>query len=116
MRPVIVAALARLVGEPLAQIIAPTYFTMAALAALVGTALVVRRARREGDDVPALLGALLAGYVGAVAGGILVPAIADSIGHLASGGGLRFRWAGMMAYGGFAGGLAAGFWQLRTAG
>jgi prolipoprotein diacylglyceryltransferase len=113
VRPAIVEFLARSLGHGPAEVLAPSYFTLAALAAIVATLLVVRAARREGHDVPTVLLALLVGYLAAILSGILVPMLIDLGTQLAAGRFPRLRWAGMLAYGGFAGGLLAAWFVIR---
>jgi prolipoprotein diacylglyceryltransferase len=116
MRPIIVDWLAGWLGWPVADLVAPGYFTFAAIAILVGAALAVRRARQEGDDVPAVLAALSWGYFAAILGGILAPMVADLADQLISGHFVGIRWAGMVAYGGFVCGFLAAGWSLRRSG
>jgi phosphatidylglycerol:prolipoprotein diacylglycerol transferase len=107
VRPIIVDFLARFVGQDAAVLLAPTYFTLVALAGLCAFVLIVRRARAAGDDVPRVMTTLLVGYTAAVVGGILAPMLFDVVGQVLSGRAPVFRWAGMVAYGGFGGALAA---------
>jgi phosphatidylglycerol:prolipoprotein diacylglycerol transferase len=107
MRPILVDFLARFVGADAATLLAPTYFTMVALAGLATAVLMVRRARAEGDDVPTVITTLIVGYTGAVVGGILAPMIFDAGAQLVAGRTPVLRWAGMVAYGGFGFALAA---------
>jgi prolipoprotein diacylglyceryltransferase len=113
MRSLIVAWLAPWVGHDAALLLAPTYFTMVAIAGLLGTAFLVRCARRDGDHVPSVLGALMVGYAAAVAGGILLPMLVDAGAQALAGRVPRLRWAGMVAYGGLLGALVAVVWYLR---
>ncbi len=113
VRPILVDLLARWLGYPVADLVAPSYFTMAAISILVGAVLLVRRARREGDDVAAILAALAWGYAAAIGCGILCPIVADLADQVISGHLVGLRWAGMVAYGGFVGGFVAAGMSLR---
>lgn len=116
MRAYIVEWLVPRVGPDAAAILAPTWFTFTGLAGLVTCALAIRAARRQGDDVALVVRALLAAYVAAVLGGILIPMAADTLMHALRGGGLRVRWAGMVSYCGFLSALAATALVLRGRG
>ncbi len=113
MRHHIVAWLTPWIGQDAAGILAPTWFTMAGLAGLVVSVMVVRAARRNGDDVSVAARAILIAYVAAILGGMVIPLVADMLMHLLRGGGLRVRWAGMVSYCGFLAGLAAAALVLR---
>jgi len=113
MRPILVDFLARFVGDSAATLLAPTYFTLVALAGLAAAIVMVRRARAAGDDVAAVLTTLVLGYTAAVVGGILMPMLLDVAGQIAAGHVPVLRWAGMVAYGGFAGALLAIVLYLR---
>jgi phosphatidylglycerol:prolipoprotein diacylglycerol transferase len=116
MRPILVDRLAVLVGDDAAQLLVPGYFTFVALAAIAGALLLRRAARREGLPVEAVLLALGAGYLAAIAGGLVLPAAADLARQLVAGGPVRPRWAGMVAYGGFFAGFGVAALVLRRAG
>src|SRR5688572_7761501 len=113
MRPHLIEALSGIVGERAAHLLAPSYFMMAALATIVGAILAMRGARRAGLDERAVLAALTGAYVGAVVGGILFPFLLDLAGQLLAGRVPRPRWAGMVAYGGFFGGILGAYLGLR---
>jgi prolipoprotein diacylglyceryltransferase len=116
MRPYLIDALSDLLGSKAAHLLAPSYFTMAAIAALLGAILAIRRARREKLDVAAVIDAILGAYVGAVAGGIVFPIILDLAAQLFAGRTPRLRWAGMVAYGGFLFGVLGAYVALRRRG
>jgi prolipoprotein diacylglyceryltransferase len=113
VRQYVVAWLSSWIGPNAAAILAPTWFTMTGLAGLVVSVLVVRAARRNGDDVAVAVRAVLIAYVAAILGGIVIPMVADMLMRLVRGGGLRVRWAGMVSYCGFLAGLAAAALVLR---
>lgn len=113
MRQYVVAWLTPWIGRDAAAILAPTWFTMAGLAGLVVSVMIVRAARRGGDDVAAAVRATLIAYVAALLGGMAIPLVADMLAHLVRGGGLRVRWAGMVSYCGFLAGLTAAALVLR---
>lgn len=116
MRIYIVEWLAPRVGPEAAALLAPTWFTFAGLAGLVASALVIRAARRQGEDVATVTRAVLAAYVAAILGGILIPMVADTLMYALRGGGLRVRWAGMVSYCGFLSALAVAALVLRRQG
>ena len=101
MRPILVDWLARLVGDDAAVLLAPTYFTLVALAGLAAALVMIQRARAAGDHVPTVINALLFGYTAAVVGGIVAPMLFDAGAQLAAGRFPTLRWAGMVAYVGF---------------
>lgn len=113
MRHHVVAWLTPWIGQDAAGILAPTWFTMAGLAGLVVSVMVMRAARRSGEDVAVAVRAILIAYVAAILGGIAIPMLADTLMHALRGGGLRVRWAGMTSYCGFLAGLAAAALVLR---
>jgi prolipoprotein diacylglyceryltransferase len=112
----VVAWLTPWIGRDAAGILAPTWFTMAGLAGLVVSVMVVRAARRSGDDVALAVRAILIAYVAAIVGGMAIPLVADTLVHLVRSGSLRARWAGMVSYCGFLAGLAAAALVLRGSG
>jgi prolipoprotein diacylglyceryltransferase len=116
VRPLLVDWLAALAGRPAAEAIAPGYFTFAALGALLGAWLLVRRARREGEDAVLVIRALTWGYVATIAGGIAVPIAVELARQVLEGEPVRLRWAGMVAYYGIACGLGAAAWVARRGG
>lgn len=113
MRPAIVDWLAPLIGRDLAVLIAPTWFTFVALAGIAGGWLIVRAARRAGDDTAAVTAALMWGYAAALVCGVLGPLAGDLLEQLAAGGAVRLRWPGMTSFWGYAGAIAAVALVLR---
>ena len=116
MRRHMIELLAPLVGHDAAVVLAPSWFTFVGLAAVVTGLLLVRAARRAGEDVPATITAMTIAYVAAVACGILVPMVLDLAGQIAAGGPVRPRWAGMVSYWGHLGGMVAAVLVLRRSG
>ncbi len=113
MRTYLVDALAPVVGHEAAVVIAPTWFTMVALAAIVSGWMMLRAARQSGHDERAIAIAIALVYVGGVAGGIVGPALIDALGHWLATGRFRLRWAGMTSFAGMIGAVAAAGLYLR---
>lgn len=113
MRPRLIELLAPWLGRDLADLVAPGFFAMLALACLLTTLLLVRHARRDGDDVADVIGVAMAMYAGAIVGGIAVPAVVETLDRLVSGGELWIGWAGMTSWAGFAGGFTASWLAVR---
>lgn len=107
MRRHLIEAMTPWLGYDAASVLAPGWFTMVALGAVAGAALVVRRARARGLDVRVALRALIAGYAVAIAAGIAGPILALMLEQLAAGQPVRVRWAGMTSWFGIAGGVVA---------
>jgi len=113
MRAHVIDYLSQWMSHDTAAMFAPTWFTFAALAGIVASALVIRDARRAGDHVPSVITALIIAYVAAVSCGILIPLLYDLVRQLVAGHGLRLRWAGMVSYCGFLGAVVAVFAVTR---
>jgi prolipoprotein diacylglyceryltransferase len=114
VRPHVVDWLTPLIGRDAALVVAPNWFTMVALAALVAAAASVHIARKRGLDSAVILRAIAIGYFAAVAGGIAGPIAFDLAGQWWRGDPLRLRWAGMTSWAGFAAGFAAMLWVVAT--
>ena len=112
MRPHLVHWLDHLLPPHVAALLAPTWFTLVGLAGAIALILILRAARRTGDDAVAIATAMLWGYVAAVVAGIAVPMLADLLAQ-AGRGSYRLRWAGMTSFWGYLGGLAATVLVLR---
>jgi phosphatidylglycerol:prolipoprotein diacylglycerol transferase len=91
----------------LAELLAPSWFTCVGLAGLVAFVLVAMLARRHQLERSSVVAIALAGYVAAVAAGILVPLLIDASVHLVATGHVRVRWSGMTSFWGYLAGAAA---------
>ena len=107
MRPHVVLWLEQFVRADVASLLAPTWFTCVGLAGLVGLVLMLVRARRHGIDPGAIASVVLWGYIAAVAAGIVVPALIDSVEHLVATGRIHLHWSGMTSFWGYLAGAAA---------
>ena len=107
MRPHVVHWLEQFVRTDVASLLAPTWFTCVGLAGVVALVLMLVRARRHGIDPGAIASVVLWCYVAAVAAGIVVPAMIDSVEHLAATGRPHLHWSGMTSFWGYLAGAAA---------
>jgi MYXO-CTERM domain-containing protein len=107
VRPHIVHWLEQFVRPDVASLFAPTWFTCVGVAGVVTLVLMLVRARRHGIDPGAIASVVLWCYVAAVGAGIAVPALIESVEHLATTGRLHLRWSGMTSFWGYLGGAAA---------
>ena len=105
MRPHLVHLLESFLPSVVAQLVAPTWFMLVGLAGVSTLLLVLRAARRGGDDVATVASAILWGYVAAVVAGVAVPFAADLVAQIAAGRFPHPRWAGMTSFWGYLGGL-----------
>jgi prolipoprotein diacylglyceryltransferase len=97
--------------------LAPGYFLMVALASLLGAAISLRLARRDGADERLEARALLGAYLGALAGGYVIEGLRALPTALANGSVEPLTHIGRAAYGGFLGGALGAFlvlWQSRA--
>jgi prolipoprotein diacylglyceryltransferase len=116
VRPELVAVLSRLMPGPIAEVVAPTWFTMVGLAGVVALGWMLRAARRAGIDQAVIARVVLWGYVAAVGCGIAIPMGIDAIEQVVRTGHARWRWAGMTSFWGYLGGAIAVSVVARRAG
>ena len=109
MRPHVVAWLAQHLPRSVAELLAPTWFTMVGVAGLVTVLLLLRHARRDQVDRGAVATAVITTYLAAIAGGIAIPAVIE----LATTG--RPRFVGMTSFWGYLVGTVAMIEACRRA-
>jgi phosphatidylglycerol:prolipoprotein diacylglycerol transferase len=107
VRPYVLHWLDGLVGSGLANVLAPTWFTCVGLAGLTALVLMLVLGRRSGLSPVTITSIVVAGYVAAIAGGILVPMMIRAVEEFATTGQFRPRWAGMTSFWGYLMGAAA---------
>ncbi|MBK9036040.1 MAG: prolipoprotein diacylglyceryl transferase [Myxococcales bacterium] len=95
MRSHVVAWLAQYLPMSVAQLLAPTWFTMVGVAGLVTVLLLLRHARRDHVDRGAVATAVITTYLTAIAGGVAIPVLIE----LGSTG--RLWFVGMTSYWGY---------------
>ena len=95
------------VGAGLANVLAPSWFMCVGLAGLAALGLMLALGRRAGIHPATIASVVLAGYVTAVVGGILVPMLIQAVEDFATTGQFRPRWAGMTSFWGYLAGAAA---------
>jgi phosphatidylglycerol:prolipoprotein diacylglycerol transferase len=113
MRPVVLAWLAR---HGLPGWLLPDYFQLAVIATLLGSALALRLAERDGASRAHTARAIACAYVGALVGGYLFEALRAVPAAVAAGSWRPVLHAGRAAYGGLLFAIAAAALYLRAAG
>jgi len=92
----------------------PGYVTMLFIGFIAATWVAVRNARRAGLSARRILECAMVSYTGALVGAYLLGAISNFLTWVAEGGNLlEIFWTGLHAYGGFIGGIGAGYLYLR---
>jgi prolipoprotein diacylglyceryltransferase len=112
MRPELVAWLAR---RGLPAWLAPDYFQLASMATLLGAALALHLARRDGASPRHTAYAIACAYVGALVGGYLFEALRAFPAAVVAGNARPILHAGRAAYGGLLFAIAAAAVYLRRA-
>jgi len=112
MRPVVLAWLVR---HGIPGWLLPDYFQLAVIATLIGSALALRLADRDGASVPHTARAIACAYVGALVGGYLFEALRALPAAAAAGSWRPVLHAGRAAYGGLLFAIAAAALYLRAA-
>lgn len=107
MRPYVVAWLERFVPPAVAQVLAPTWFTMVGVAGLLTLLVLLRRARADGVDRGAVATVVLSAYLAAVVGGVTIPALIALVERSLDGQPLRLRAVGMTSFWGYLAGTVA---------
>jgi len=113
MRPV---ALAWLAGHGIPPWLLPDYFRLAVMATLIGSALALRLADRDGASRAHTARAIACAYVGALAGGYLFEALRALPAAVSVGSWRPVAHAGRAAYGGLLFAIVAAALYLRSAG
>lgn len=107
MRPYVLHWLEHHVGTGVANVLTPSWFTCIGLAGLVALVLMLVLARGAGISAATITSVVLAGYVAAIAGGIVVPMVIHAVEDYAATGQFRPRWSGMTSFWGYLTGAAA---------
>ena len=107
MRPHVVAWLAERLPLAVAQVLAPTWFTMVGLAGVIALIALLRHARADRVERGAVATVVLAGYLAAVVGGVAIPALIDLVERSLDGQPMRLRLAGMTSFWGYTAGTVA---------
>src|SRR5262249_918840 len=84
-----------------ADLVTPSWFMCAGIAGLVTLVLMLALGKRRGFDSGTLASTVLWCYVAAVAAGIVVPMLIDSVEHLVTAQRLRLKWSGMTSFWGY---------------
>ncbi len=107
MRPYVVAWLEQFVPPTVAQVLAPTWFTMVGVAGLLTLLVLLRRARLDRVDRGAVATVVLSAYLAAVIGGVAIPALIALVERSLDGEPLRLRMVGMTSFWGYLAGTVA---------
>ena len=101
MRPYVVAWLERFLPASLAQVLAPTWFTMVGVAGLLTLLVLLRRARQDGLDRGAVATVVLTAYLTAVLGGVTIPSVIALVERSINGQPAQLRMVGMTSFWGY---------------
>ena len=101
MRPYVVAWLERFLPASLAQVLAPTWFTMVGVAGLLTLLVLLRRARQDGLDRGAVATVVLTAYLTAVLGGVTIPSVIALVERSIDGQPAQLRMVGMTSFWGY---------------